>query len=125
MDRKELFITSKVWNTHMSKEKANESLNQTLSDLGTDYVDLLLIHWPSTDKVDKNDGKTLRENRLEVWKAFIEMKSSGKVKHIGVSNFLPKHIEHLIKETGVKPVVNQVLNNPYIVLDDVVEYCKK
>lgn len=60
-----------------------------------------------------------------MWKAFIEFKKQGKVKHIGVSNFLPKHIDQIVKATGEKPVVNQILHHPYIVLQEVVDYCRK
>ena len=125
VDRSQIWITSKVWFTHMTKEKATESLNITLKDFGIDYIDLLLIHWPYTDGVDEKDGNTLAAHRLEVWETFIALKKEGKIKHIGVSNFQPKHIQQLVEKTGVKPAVNQIIHHPYKVLTETVDYCKK
>ena len=111
--REELFVTSKVWTSHMSEQKARQSVQTSLSDLGLTYLDLLLIHWPSVDNVDPKDGKKLAEIRLEVWKTFIQMKKEGLVKDIGVSNFLIKHlcIFILIQNLSYKPKRNQLSIN--------------
>jgi len=100
--RKETFITTKLWNEDQGRDKALKALDVSLSKLGVEYVDLYLIHWPSPQ----------RGLYLESWKTLVEMKRSGKVKSIGVSNFMPEHLERIIGETGEIPVINQIELHP-------------
>lgn len=100
--RKETFITTKLWNEDQGRDKALKALDTSLSKLGVEYVDLYLIHWPSPQ----------RGLYLESWKTLVEMKKSGKVKSIGVSNFMPEHLERIIGETGETPVINQIELHP-------------
>lgn len=101
--RENLLITSKLPGRHHSYKEAMETIQESLYRAGLDYYDLYLIHWPNP-KVDLY---------VEAWQAMIEAKKQGLIRSIGVCNFLPEHIERLIKETGVKPSVNQIELHPY------------
>ncbi|HAF72124.1 MAG TPA: 2,5-diketo-D-gluconic acid reductase [Corynebacterium variabile] len=100
--RDDLFITTKLWNADQGFGEAKAALGVSLSNLGLDHVDLYLIHWP-------NPGLGLY---VEAWKALIEARDRGLVRHIGVCNFLPEHLETLERETGELPVVNQIELHP-------------
>lgn len=100
--REDVFITTKVWNADHGYDNAKKALHESLSKLNVDYVDMLLIHWPLPKK----------NQFVDTWKALIDAKESGKVKSIGVSNFNPEHIQRLIDETGVPPVIDQVEAHP-------------
>ncbi|KPF42830.1 aldo/keto reductase [Rhizobium sp. AAP43] len=100
--RSEIFLTTKLWNTDQGYDQTLKAFEASLKRLGTDYVDLYLIHWPSAH----------RGLFLETWKAFIKLKEEGRVKSIGVSNFYPEHLEKIIGETGVVPVINQIELHP-------------
>jgi Aldo/keto reductases, related to diketogulonate reductase len=100
--RKDLFITTKLWNEDQGRDKALKALDASLKKLDMEYVDLYLVHWPSPH----------RGLYLESWKTLVEMKKSGKVKSIGVSNFMPEHLERIIGETGEVPVINQIELHP-------------
>jgi diketogulonate reductase-like aldo/keto reductase len=101
--REELVVTSKLPGRHHGYDEAHRSIDETLSNLGLDHVDLYLIHWPNPS-VDKF---------VETWKAFVDLRDSGKVRSIGVSNFTPEHLDRIIDATGVAPAVNQVELHPY------------
>jgi 2,5-diketo-D-gluconate reductase A len=100
--RAELFITSKERTGDQGYDTTLRSFDASLDRLGLDYLDLFLIHWP----VPRHD------RYAETWKAFVELQRQGRVRSIGVSNFLPAHLERIIGETGVTPAVNQVELNP-------------
>ena len=102
LDRDEVFITTKCFNTQQGYEEAKHALRESLDRLDLDFVDLYLIHWP----VPAHD------RYVETWKAFIEAQEQGLVRAIGVSNFQPAHLRRLADETGVTPVVNQVELHP-------------
>lgn len=102
VDRSELFITTKLWNSDQGKDSTLRGFETSLKKLGLDYVDLYLIHWPSPAK----------DLYAESWKELIKIKESGRAKHIGVSNFQIPHLERIIKETGVAPYINQVELHP-------------
>ncbi|KAH0421467.1 aldehyde reductase i [Colletotrichum camelliae] len=143
--REDLFITSKAWNSHHRPVNLKKALNQTLKDLGTDYLDLYLIHWPVNfaEVADANsdtgvklepseEGVMLLDRELSLtttWNAMIEVQKAGKVKSIGVSNFSPAHIQKLIDETGVVPAVNQARSSqlveahPLLIQQELLDYC--
>lgn len=111
--RKDLFITTKIWNENQFWTDLIPSFEESLNRLRTDYVDLLLLHFPVT------------ELRRPVWRKMEEIYKSGKAKSIGVSNYTIKHLEELLKENEVKPVVNQVELHVYLQQPELVKYCRK
>lgn len=117
--RNELFVTSKVWNAQRGYEKTIAAFEKTLSDLGLDYLDLYLIHWPAS----KKDYENWEEINLETWRAMTDLYKAGKIKAIGVSNFKPHHLEALMK-TEVKPMVNQIEFHPGFMQEETVKYCR-
>ncbi len=121
VDRRDLFLTSKLWNTEHTYEKTMKAFFQTLEDLQTDYLDLYLIHWPRP--IAFRD--TWEEANAQTWRAFEDLYSAGKIKAIGLSNFLPKHIDALLKTAKIKPMVNQIEIHPGLDRSDVIDYCKK
>lgn len=107
--REEIFVTSKVAAEHKSYATAAQSIHQTLTTMGLDYVDLMLIHSPQPwAEVNQSDNRYFPENR-QVWRALEDALSAGKVRAIGVSNFQPADLENLWATAAVKPMVNQVL----------------
>lgn len=120
IEREKLFVTSKVWNTERGYEKTIAAFEKTLSDIGLDYLDLYLIHWPASSSQYDN----WVEINLETWKAMTELYKAGRIKSIGVSNFMPHHLEALMK-TEVPPMVNQIEYHPGLTQAETVDYCKK
>ena len=100
--REELFITTKLWGTFQGRTTARDGLNDSLEKMGLDYVDLFLIHWPSPKK----------EAYVDTWLAFEEFVDEGLVRSIGVSNFLPEHLEKVLNEGSMAPAVNQIELHP-------------
>lgn len=111
--REELFITSKVWNDGLSYEETLAAYDSSLEKIGLDYLDLYLVHWPGID-----------QNYLEVYKALEKIYQDGRVRSIGVSNFHVHHLESLLKETTVVPVINQIEFHPHLTQEEVRAYCK-
>lgn len=101
--REDLVVTSKLPGRHHGYDEAHRSIDETLGNLGLDHVDLYLIHWPNTSV-----GKF-----VDTWKALVDLRDSGKVRSIGVSNFTPEHLRRIVDATGVAPAVNQVELHPY------------
>ncbi len=132
IDRKELFITSKLWNTNHRKEDVLPALKQTLRDLQLEYLDLYLIHWPVAFRPDIDDFPQSDDDYLsledapifETWEAMLNAKNQGLIKHIGVSNFSAKKLSGLLTETDHAPEMNQVELHPYLQQDDLISYCK-
>jgi diketogulonate reductase-like aldo/keto reductase len=120
IDRKKLFITSKVWNTERGYETTLRAFHKTLDDLQLDYLDLYLIHWPASENQFDNWKKINRET----WRAMEELSRDGKVRTIGVSNFLPHHLKALMETANIKPAINQIEFHPGFMQQACVEYCK-
>jgi 2,5-diketo-D-gluconate reductase A len=112
IDRAALFITTKLDGEHQGGDKAVAGLDECLRQLGTEYVDLLLIHWPIP----------ARGEYVSTWQTYERLQASGKVRSIGVSNFKPAHLEHLAAQTNVVPATNQIQLSPRITRTDHVAY---
>jgi Aldo/keto reductases, related to diketogulonate reductase len=100
--RGEIFLTTKVWNDDQGYDQTLRAMDASLDRLGTDYVDLYLIHWPSA----------YRGKFVDTWKALIRLREEGKAKSIGVSNFEGDYLEEIIAATGVTPALNQIQLHP-------------
>lgn len=118
IDRKELFVTSKLWNDDHGYDSAKKALDLSLEKLGLDYLDLYLIHWPNPIKF-RNEWQ---EKNADSWRAMEEGLDNGKVRAIGVSNFRPHHLDELLKTAKVTPAVNQIFLNPSDTEDETVAY---
>lgn len=110
--RESIWITSKVWNADQGYESTINAFEASLERLGTDYLDLYLIHWPVEGKYK------------DTWKALEKLYDSGKVKAIGVSNFLQHHLEDLLDSAEIVPMVNQMEFHPYLVQQPLQDYCR-
>lgn len=108
VDRKELFLTTKHWVTERGYEKTVKAVETSLKLLGTDYIDLYLVHWPCVEKVSPD----WEEINAETWRGFEKMYADGKLRAIGVSNYQAKHLDALWKNASVKPMVNQLEFHP-------------
>ncbi len=118
--REQLFLTSKVWYTHRSYERIMESFAASLKRLKTEYLDLFLIHWPAT----AGNYEKWQEVNAESWRAMEEIYRSGKARAIGVSNFMPEHLEPLLKTAKIVPMVNQIEFRPGYTQIECVDWCK-
>ena len=114
--RNEIFVTSKLNNSFHEPDAARKAFDTTLSDLGFDYIDLFLIHWPLPTQYGGDYVST--------WNTMIEFAKSGRSKSVGVSNFQVEHLERLAKETELVPAVNQIEVHPYLANDTVRKYGK-
>ncbi|KAJ9111497.1 hypothetical protein QFC22_006524 [Naganishia vaughanmartiniae] len=130
--REKLFLTSKVWNTY--HDRVAECLDKTLESLGTDYLDLYLVHWPVRMVANETsplfptnpDGSRSVDrswNQQETWRQMEALLETGKVKAIGVSNWSIPYLEHLSQTWKVVPAVNQVENHPLCSQNDLLAYC--
>ena len=102
VDRRDIFLTTKLWNDEQGFDSTLRAFDKSLKTLGSDYVDLYLIHWPSPK----------RNKYRETWKAFVRLHEEGRARSIGVSNFGAEHLEAIIGDTGVTPVLNQIELHP-------------
>ena len=107
--REDVFVTSKLNNNRLERDDVLRSFDQSLADLGFDYLDLFLIHWPLPGVADY----------VARWKAMEEIYASGRAKAIGVSNFHPTHLRKVLAEGEITPAVNQIEVSPFLVQDDV------
>jgi len=102
LPRSEVFVTTKVWNDDQGYDRALRAIDASLARLQLQQVDLLLVHWPAPD----------RGVYVETWRALVRAQQEGRARSIGVSNFEPEHLDRIIGETGVRPVINQVELHP-------------
>lgn len=110
--REELFITTKLWNDDIRKGKVLDAFSQSLKRLGLDYIDLYLIHWPADGYAD-------------AWLTMENLYREGVAKAIGISNFQPHHISTLMQRASIVPTVNQIECHPYLVQEELREYCRR
>ncbi len=119
--REEIFVTSKLRNAAHGYKATLEAFEGTMERLGLEYLDLYLIHWPNPVQFRTH----WEESTAGTWAAFEELYQAGKIRAIGISNFMPHHIETLMKTATVKPMVNQLKLCPGITQPQTVKYCKE
>lgn len=110
--RAQIFVTTKLWNANHGYEPALRAFERSLNRLGLEYVDLFLVHWP------------VPEERLDTWNAMERILSDGKARAIGVSNYMPRHLEELLANATVPPAVNQFELSPYLARWELVDLCR-
>jgi len=135
LKREDLFIVSKVWNTHHSKAMVRKSFEESCANLRVKYLDLLLIHWPTGFKENTEMGSFPVDSQgnvldsgvhyLETYRALEELYQEGKVRSIGVSNFSIKQLQDVLDNCKVKPAINEMEINPYYQNDALVTFCHK
>lgn len=119
LKREEIFITTKLWNTERGYDKTMAAFDKSMSELGLDYLDLYLVHWPAA----KHRFDDWEDINLSTWKAFRELNKAGRIRAIGVSSFLPHHLAALMN-TDVQPMVNQLQFHPGMLQQEAVDFCK-
>ncbi|MDQ8203101.1 aldo/keto reductase [Pelagicoccus sp. SDUM812003] len=113
LPREQVFVTSKVWNTEMRSDRVEQAFEESMKRLGLDYVDLFLLHWPIEGKI------------VASWTALERFYREGRIRAIGVSNFLPRHLEEIETNCDEMPVVNQIEYHPYLQSLDLKRYCEE
>ncbi|MAU26742.1 MAG: aldo/keto reductase [Muricauda sp.] len=111
--RKEVFLVSKVWNSDQGYDSTLKAFDDSLDRLQVDYLDLYLVHWPVNGKYK------------DTWRALEKLYRDGRVRAIGVSNFLQHHLEDLLQSAEIVPMVNQMEFHPYLVQQDLIDFCNK
>ncbi|WP_026753426.1 aldo/keto reductase [Sediminibacter sp. Hel_I_10] len=121
INRKEIFVTTKLWRENLGYKEAKKAFDKSLKKLGLNYIDLYLIHWPANAKNYTNWQKANSDS----WRAMEELQADGKIKSIGVSNFWQEHLEVLFQTANVIPAVNQIEFHPGYWQPKLTEFCKK
>lgn len=121
IERSNLFIATKVWKEEMGYNETKFALKRSLEKLEMDYVDLYIIHWPKPTP----DYTRWKELCIETWKALEELYKENKTRAIGLSNFLPHHIEVILKDCEIKPMTNQLEIHPGYSQESAISYCKE
>lgn len=121
IERKSIFLTGKLWNDDRGYDETIAAFEKTLLDLQTDYLDMYLIHWPRPAAFHDN---YIAKN-AESWRAMETLLAEGRVRAIGISNFLPHHIDELLTTAKVKPAINQIEFHPGCMQEDTAAYCKE
>ncbi|KAL8811651.1 MAG: hypothetical protein Q9200_001621 [Gallowayella weberi] len=120
--RSDIWITSKLWNDHHDPSLVEEALDQTLFDLGLDYLDLWLMHWPVGNSLATGESEL---NYIDTWHAMEKLHKTDKVRKIGVSNFSPAQLKDIIDKSDTKPAVHQFEIHPYLPQSKWIEYHHK
>lgn len=120
--REELFITTKLWNADRGYDLAMAAFEASMDKLSLDYLDLYLIHWPANKTQHPNDWAAIN---ADTWRAMEELYRRKRIRAIGVSNFLPHHLESLMQAATVMPMVNQIELHPGCPQTETVKFCKK
>ncbi len=124
ISRSEFFITSKLRRNCLGYDNTKREFEESLKKLKTDYLDLYLIHWPRSD-YGRDDFDDWKELDRESWRAMEELVKDGKIRAIGVSNFLPHHLDNLLETAEIVPAVNQLELHPGYLQEEAVEYSRK
>ena len=119
--RQDFFLASKVWKTEMGYQETKSAFHRSLERLGTSYLDLYLIHWPLPSLSEPNWA----ELDLETWRAMEDLYQEGKIRAVGLSNFLPHHIEKLLARCRIRPMVDQLEFHPGYSQEAAVQYCQE
>ncbi|NHN34744.1 aldo/keto reductase [Paenibacillus agricola] len=122
--REELFITTKVAAEAKNYDAVTQSIDESLAKMGLDYIDLLIIHSPQPWKEFREENRYFEENK-EVWKAMEDAYKTGKVKAIGLSNFLQDDVENILASCEIKPMANQILAHVSSTPLELIEFCQK
>lgn len=117
VSREQLYVTTKLNNNNHAPADVERSFDESLAKLGCDYVDLFLVHWPMPNRADLD--------MVATWKAMTKLLDDGRLRSIGVSNFLPEHIERISQATGVMPVNNQIELHPQFMNHPSADYCRQ
>lgn len=117
VSREQLYVTTKLNNNNHAPADVERSFDESLAKLGSDYVDLFLVHWPMPNRADLD--------MVATWKAMTKLLEDGRLRSIGVSNFLPEHIERISQATGVMPVNNQIELHPQFMNRSSADYCRQ
>ncbi|WP_132048395.1 aldo/keto reductase [Curtobacterium sp. PhB136] len=115
LDRDDVFVTTKVWNTNQGRDETLRAFDASLDRLGLDAVDLYLIHWPAA----------ANDRYVDTWRALVELRESGRARSVGVSNFQVPHLERIIAETGQVPAVNQVERHPWLPQRELIDFHRR
>lgn len=121
LPREDFWVTSKLANTNQGYSETKDAINSSLTELGFDYIDLYLIHWP----IAPGHKKDWKQRIQSSWKVMEEAYRVGKLKAIGVSNFLPHHLDALLETAEIIPMVNQIEFHPKYQQQEVFKYCSK
>ncbi|WP_027109230.1 aldo/keto reductase [Lacticigenium naphthae] len=121
--REELFVTSKLDNTEHGYDAARKAIEESLRKLDLDYLDLFLIHWPIVK--ERGEGDKWKQDNIDTWRALEDMYEEGKLKSIGISNFTIPHIENIMENCRIKPMVNQIRLHPGVLQEDTVELSRQ
>ena len=122
IDRSDVIIETKLWIDEMGADNAQKAIERSLNRLMTDYVDIYMIHWPRRTGAEDESWKELD---TETWQAMEEMVKSGKVRRLGLSNFLPHHLKNILENCSVRPVADQLELHPGYSQEAAVAYCKE
>lgn len=120
IDRKEIQIASKAWTDEMGYAQIRDACCRSLERIGTDYLDVYMIHWPKRTI----DEKGWKERNLESWRAMEELHKEGVIKTLGMSNFLPHHLMNILDNCSIKPAIDQIEVHPGYSQEAAVKFCQ-